>query len=477
MVTKKLLSDNAVNGLYNKYPRLSAKSLSYNKILTGFLCFVTFLSFLFFLNAKLTLITIIVVINIFYLITFLVKSGIFIRGVFLRHSFAENNGYKKIDNSNLPIYTILVPLYRERDTIKKLLEAIGRFNYPQNKLDVKLILEEDDIDTIKYVTSLEEKFNFHKIIVPHSLPKTKPKACNYALQFAKGKYVTIFDAEDRPRKFQLKQVIHKFRSSDENIVCIQAQLNYYNRKEHLITKMFSLEYSGWFDFMIKGIDYLGLPIPLGGTSNHFKTEKLREIGAWDAFNVTEDADLGIRIARFGYDCTTITAETAEEAPFTLRSWINQRSRWIKGYIQTYFVHMENPKKLLKDIGLKKFLGFQIFIGGTFFVFLTLIPMLILSCLLWISYIDLEIHRTFKLISLTNIIISTTFMVLSSFYIAHFRNWHGMLVSSLIFPFYWLLHCLASFKALSQIICKKSYFWEKTEHGKSCLIKKAGKHHK
>jgi len=377
----------------------------------------------------------------------------------------------------LPIYTILIPLYREKNTIKTLLKAISHFDYPQEKLDVKLVLEEDDKETINYVTSLKNIYNFHEIIVPNSQPRTKPKACNYALQFAKGKYVTVFDAEDVPKKFQLKQIIYKFRNSNEKLICIQAQLNYYNRKENWLTKMFSIEYSGWFDFMIKGLDYLGLPIPLGGTSNHFKTEKLQELGGWDAYNVTEDADLGIRIARFGYECSTITAETMEEAPFTLNSWIKQRSRWIKGYIQTYFVHMKNPQKLLEEIGLKRFIGFQVFIGGTFFVFFTLIPMLILSILIWISFFNIEIHRVFKYLSFTNFLISFLFMIISSFYITRFRNWSGMFFVILLFPFYWGLHCIASFKALSQIISRKSYFWEKTEHGKSSIIKKIRTHQK
>jgi cellulose synthase/poly-beta-1,6-N-acetylglucosamine synthase-like glycosyltransferase len=477
MVSTKILSENAVNGLYNKHRDLSAKSLSYGKILTGFLCFIFVLVLLFFWDTTLTLTAIIIVINIFYLITFVIKSGVFILGIFLRKNVKEDTDYKKLEDKSLPIYTILIPLYHERKTIKKLLEAIKLFDYPQEKLDVKLVLEEDDFETIEYVTSLENTYNFHKIIVPNSQPKTKPKACNYALQFAKGKYVTVFDAEDVPKKFQLKQIINKFRNSDENLICIQAQLNYYNRKENLLTKMFSIEYSGWFDFMIKGLDYLGLPIPLGGTSNHFKTEKLRELGVWDAYNVTEDADLGIRIARFGYECSTITAETAEEAPFTLKSWIKQRSRWIKGYIQTYFVHMKSPGKLLREIGMKKFIGFQIFIGGTFFVFLTLIPMLILSILIWTSFLDIEMNKVFKYMSFANFLASFLFMIISSFYVTCFRNWSGMFFAVLLFPFYWILHCIASFRALSQIISKKSYFWEKTEHGKSSVIKKIRTHQK
>jgi cellulose synthase/poly-beta-1,6-N-acetylglucosamine synthase-like glycosyltransferase len=221
--------------------------------------------------------------------------------------------------------------------------------------------------------------------------------------------------------------------------------------------------------MIKGLDYLKLPIPLGGTSNHFKTEKLREIGAWDAFNVTEDADLGIRIARFGYLCSTINSETKEEAPFTLKSWIKQRSRWIKGYIQTYFVHMKNPVKLFKDLGFKNFLAFQLSIGSTFFIFITLIPMLILSILMWTSVIDVEIPRIFNYMSFSNFISTMIFMIFSSMYVVMYRKWSDMYFVTLLFPYYWILHCLASFKSLSQLIFGKAFYWEKTEHGKSKFV--------
>lgn len=272
------------------------------------------------------------------------------------------------------------------------------------------------------------------------------------------------------KKRQLKNVIKKFKLGNEKIVCIQAGLNYYNRRENLLTKMFAIEYSLWFDFMIKGLDYLKLPIPLGGTSNHFKIEKLREVGGWDAFNVTEDADLGIRIARFGYLCSTINDETKEEAPFTLKSWIKQRSRWIKGYIQTYFVHMKQPIKLYKDLGFINFLAFQFSIGSTFFVFLTLIPMFAFSILMWTSIVNVEIPQSFHYISLSNLIASAIFMIWSSLYVIKYRRWGGMSIATIVFPYYWILHCVASFKALSQLMFGKAFYWEKTEHGKSRFIK-------
>jgi cellulose synthase/poly-beta-1,6-N-acetylglucosamine synthase-like glycosyltransferase len=464
-------TDLAVNGLYNKYPKLSVKSLNYYSILIKFLLFFAVVFYCFHINSQITLTAIIIIVNVFYFLTFFAKSAIFLIGIIVRKSSIKVKSDIILEENKLPIYSILIPLYKEKRTIENLLKSIYNFDYPLEKLDVKILLEEDDLETIEYVNFLSKKYKFDTIIVPNSLPRTKPKACNYGLQFAKGELITIYDAEDRPDKYQLKKVITKFIVNDKKLACIQAGLNYYNRQENLLTKMFSIEYSLWFDFMIKGLDFLGLSIPLGGTSNHLKTEKLREIGGWDAFNVTEDADLGVRIARFGYLCSTIDSETKEEAPFTLKSWIKQRSRWIKGYIQTYFVHMQNPVKLFKELGLKNFIGFQFAIGSTFFIFITLIPMFILSILIWTSVLQVKIPEIFNYISFSNLISTFIFMIFSSFYIIKFRKWSGMILIPIIFPFYWILHCFASLKSLSQLIFGRAFYWEKTEHGKSKFLNK------
>ncbi|HCM84331.1 MAG TPA: glycosyltransferase, partial [Rhodospirillaceae bacterium] len=157
--------------------------------------------------------------------------------------------------------------------------------------------------------------------VPESHPQTKPKACNYALPFARGEYLVIYDAEDKPEPDQLKKTLLSFQRAPENTICIQARLNYFNARENWLTRMFTLDYSLWFDLMLPGLERLGVPIPLGGTSNHFKIKVLRELHAWDPYNVTEDADLGVRITQKGYRVGIVDSTTFEEANCAIPNWI------------------------------------------------------------------------------------------------------------------------------------------------------------
>lgn len=253
-----------------------------------------------------------------------------------------------LNDDELPVYTILVPMYKESEVAAKVVDAIGRLDYPQDKLDVKLLLEEDDPETRQACQQAHLPACVDMIVVPPSQPKTKPKACNHGLRDARGEYLVIYDAEDRPEGDQLKKAVAAFRRLDAEraargdkgpeVVCLQGKLNYYNARQNYLTKWFALEYTVWFDLFLPGLHVMGVPIPLGGTSNHFKTDVLRRLGGWDPFNVTEDCDLGIRLHREGYRTKILDSTTWEEANSRLGNWIRQRSRWVKGYIQTHLIH-------------------------------------------------------------------------------------------------------------------------------------------
>lgn len=225
-------------------------------------------------------------------------------------SNAELGNYPDED---LPYYTIQLPVFKESEVIYKLASNLQNLDYPKHKLDVKLLIESDDEVTFNAVKNLKFPCIFDPVIIPYAQPKTKPKACNYGLHFSKGKYLTIYDAEDIPDSDQLKMVNALFHKLPEEYIVVQCALNYFNKTENFLTRMFTLEYSYWFDYMLPGLDGLGVPIPLGGTSNHFKFDKLMELGGWDGFNVTEDADLGIRAYAKGYKVTVLNSTTYEEA--------------------------------------------------------------------------------------------------------------------------------------------------------------------
>lgn len=375
-------------------------------------------------------------------------------------------------DKDLPFYTILVPLFHEQSkTIAQLITALERFDYPHEKLDIKFLLEADDIQTLLTVQKSNLPFNVQILKVPTGQPRTKPRACNYGLEFAIGEYITIFDAEDKPDPDQLKAALYTFQTGDPKLVCVQCPLNYYNRHENFLTRLFSLEYTFWFDVQLPALNQLKLPIPLGGTSNHFRTDFLRKIGGWDPFNVTEDADLGIRIHSLGGKVGMAYSTTYEEANCKVGNWLLQRSRWIKGYMQTYLVHMRNPLKLFKNLGWHGFISFQFLIGGTIFSALA-------NLFLWVVFIAtwlLPTHYTHSLFTPTllhiawfNFIAGNILLVGVHLIAACRRRLYTLALSAFLLPVYWILMSIASYISLYELIVRPSY-WHKTTHGISKYI--------
>jgi cellulose synthase/poly-beta-1,6-N-acetylglucosamine synthase-like glycosyltransferase len=373
---------------------------------------------------------------------------------------------RAISDRDLPLYSILVPMYKEPTVLPILAAALKRMDYPLSKLDIKLVLEEGDEETITAAKELALDSSFEIVRVPPSQPKTKPKACNYALRLCRGQYVTIYDAEDKPEADQLKKAVAAFRKLGQGTACIQARLNYFNAEENWLTRMFTLEYSLWFDMFLPALDRLRVPIPLGGTSNHFDLEKLREVGAWDPFNVTEDADLGLRFAAKGYHVSVVNSVTYEEANSHVGNWIRQRSRWVKGYMQTWLVNMRHPVKLLRRVGWSGFLTFQLFVGGTILSGL-LYPFLVVPFLAWLLTRTAALHVLFPpgvlAVSLANLIVGNSCLIYLSMLAVAKRKHHALLPYALTVPGYWILQSLAAYKAVVQLITKP-FYWEKTQHG-------------
>ncbi len=462
--------------LWKHEPLSSAKELFFSWNIRHWWLPAMLLSASFFITPAYSFIALFITANLFYILTLGIKWGLFLHGATAYRRHAKKQGITELKNSELPVYTLLVPLYKETQVLAKLTHALQSLDYPKAKLDIKLIVEADDTCTIEAIKALRCKRIFEIIRVPYSLPRTKPKACNYALNFARGDYVTIYDAEDIPEPLQLKKALWTFEQADEDTVCVQARLNYFNRNENWLTKLFALEYAGLFDFLLWGVEKLNIPIPLGGTSNHFKMNALRSLYAWDPYNVTEDADLGIRIAKRGWKVTVMDSLTLEEAPITLNEWIRQRSRWIKGHMQTYFVHMRKPLKLWKQLGTIGFFGFQFFLGAPCLIF-------IISPIMWLLWIASLIGISPSILSIlppefswiiplsVSIFIAGLIMQIGfALWIIATHRWFDLWLSTLLYPFYWLLHSLASFRAVWQLF-KRPHYWEKTTHGVTKIVLK------
>ncbi len=375
---------------------------------------------------------------------------------------------RALSEQELPVFTVLVPMFREAAMLPGLAQALRDLDYPLGKLDIKIVLEAGDLETIEAARALGLEGVFEIVIVPPSRPQTKPKACNFALRFARGEYLVVYDAEDRPEPDQLRKVVATFRRAPPNTACLQCRLSYYNARENWLTRMFTLDYALWFDQVLPGLERLGMPIPLGGTSNHFRIDVLRQLHAWDPFNVTEDADLGIRIGQKGYRVGVVDSTTFEEASCRLGQWLRQRSRWIKGYMQTLLVHTRRPWQFARSAGPLGLLGFVFFIGGTVLAAL-LNPLFWLIYLIWLGAaavnLDVIFPHALLYLSLFNLLAGNgafTYLLM----LAPIRRGLLKLVPYSLCVFgYWFLMSLAAYKALWQLL-RNPFFWEKTEHGVS-----------
>ena len=373
----------------------------------------------------------------------------------------------RIDDARLPIYTVAVPMYREVAVLRQLTDALCALDYPPAKLDIRLLIEADDVDMRAALAEMTLPAHFTVAIVPPGLPRTKPRALNLALLEARGSLFTIFDAEDIPDPQQLRMAAARFLRAPPELACLQARLVIDHASEKVLTGLFALEYAGLFDVLNPGLLRFQLPIMLGGTSNHFRTEVLGAIGGWDAWNVTEDADLGLRLVRAGYRIDDLPSTTREEAPLSIRAWLKQRSRWIKGYLQTMVTHSRAPLRLLREAGF-----------GATFVFLSLALGTVVAALGYpffaiaalIAYWDGSLLEPAGALATLGSTIAFGLWIFGS--VALFvppaigalrRGSFRLLLLLPLLPLYHGLVSIAAWMALYEY-ANRRFVWNKTEHG-------------
>nr|WP_052265156.1 glycosyltransferase family 2 protein [Ruegeria sp. ANG-R] len=366
----------------------------------------------------------------------------------------------------LPCVSVLVPLYKEKEIAEVLIARLQRLTYPKALLDVILVLEEQDDVTKAALRDVELPSWIRALEVP-KLGKltTKPRAMNYALDFCRGEILGVWDAEDAPLPDQIETVARHFAAAPEDVVCLQGVLDYYNPRTNWRSRCFTIEYSGWFRVILKGIARLGLVVPLGGTTFFFRRDKLVELGGWDAHNVTEDADLGVRLCRAGYRTEIVNTATYEEANFRAWPWVKQRSRWLKGFMVTYLVHMRAPLRLLHDLGPLRFLGLQAFFLGTLGQFL-------FAPVLWVFWlIFLDLPHPFQHIMTPEFLRGCVYLFLTAEVANLLVGLLGVIAGNRRFLMPWVptmllyypLGVLAAYKGLWELAVKP-FFWDKTQHG-------------
>lgn len=407
-----------------------------------------------------------IVLTLFYLANFLVR--LYALGFALLQAPGEQQQGPPDGPGPLPVYSVLVALYREESVVAQLVQALDQLDWPRSRLDIKLICEEDDIATIAALRALRLAREYEIVLVPVHMPRTKPKALAYALPGVRGTYVTVYDAEDRPHPGQLREAHAAFTAAPPQVICLQAPLIITNARQSWWSALFALEYAGLFRGLLPMLSLTGLPLPLGGTSNHFRTMELKQVGGWDPYNMTEDADLGLRLYRLGYRSRVIFKPTLEEAPVSRSVWLGQRTRWFKGWLQTWLVLMRKPGQLAGEMGWPAFIVFQILIAGLLLSALSH-PIIVgfLAYLTWLILDDRpssESWLTFWLFTCDIINIFGSYAV----FISLGRNrmtgrekravgWRWIFV-----PIYWLAMSLAAWKALLELRTNP-FSWNKTPH--------------
>jgi len=373
----------------------------------------------------------------------------------------------KLTDDQLPSYTVVVALYREAGVVKDLVKAIDAFDYPKGKLDIKLVVEQRDVETLGRIVELRLPDRYEVIVAPIGKPQTKPRALNIALSSARGELIVVFDAEDIPAPDQLRLAASHF-AADKDLDCLQARLAIRNDEESWLSKLFALEYAILFDVINPGLCALNLPIPLGGSSNHFRIRSLIGVGAWDEWNVTEDADLGVRLARFGYRVKALDSETWEEAPHELGNWFRQRIRWQKGWMQTLIVHSRRPIFFLRDLGPRRTTAATTLLVGAIF-----------GCLFWPVFAAGTIWRAVtvgqgalspwrEMSDVFTYILALAgvwTILLPAIIAAKLRRLKVTLSALLLLPVYYLLVTAATWAAMLDLLLRPHY-WAKTAHGRS-----------
>jgi len=371
----------------------------------------------------------------------------------------------------------VIALYDEASAVPALIDALQDLDYPAEKLQIILVIEPDDAATADALRQLNPGTPFEILIAPAAGPRTKPKALNAALALAKGTFIAVFDAEDRPAPDQLYRALDAFLGNDGDIACVQARLTIDNTADSWLARHFTAEYCGQFDVLLPGLAQRHLPLPLGGSSNHFRTQALRDAGGWDPYNVTEDADLGMRLARLGYRVAVIHSTTYEEAPAKVKPWIRQRTRWFKGWMQTWLVHMRHPVRIARELGLSGFMAFQLVVGGT-----------VLSALVHPLFIAAAgyLYATNQLFDTGGSVFghAVYWLYLGAFASGYLTsavlgliglNRRGLLREGWVLlctPIHWLLLSVAAWRAFYQLLVKP-FHWEKTAHGLAQTSRLAG----
>lgn len=366
----------------------------------------------------------------------------------------------------MPTYSVLVPLRNEANVLPGLIAALDRLVYPRDRLEILLLLESDDGETRRAAAAMALPSSFRVVVVPDGAPRTKPKALAYALYVARGELVTIYDAEDTPEPLQLIEAAAALMR-DQKLACVQARLAIDPAATGWLARQYAIEYGGLFDGLLPALARFGAPLPLGGTSNHFRREALETMAGWDPFNVTEDADIGMRLHRHGLTAAVIASRTVEEPVARLGAWIRQRTRWMKGWMQTWSVHMRHPGLLVRQTGVAGFVQFQIILAVPLLA--GLLHPVFLGMLVWDAATGTLMTdpghlagQAARAITAFNVTAGYLAAIGLTALLARRSGCRVRMTDVAGIPVYWLMISIATWRAVLQLVLDP-HLWEKTPH--------------
>jgi cellulose synthase/poly-beta-1,6-N-acetylglucosamine synthase-like glycosyltransferase len=444
----------ATSDLFQRRPDLSAKQVlaPWQAYVLGVFCVA--LPVCLYLNFLLTSLVIHAASSILFCLVILIRLAAILR--LKRRAIVAAEALAP----HYPKYSVLVALHKEAAIAGQLVRAMSRLDWPQSRLEVLYVCEEDDTQTIEALIAYGLPYKHRIIKVPAGAPRTKPKALNFALRSCKGEFVVIYDAEDRPHPQQLKEAWTKFSNADDTLACVQAPLLVSNRDSSWFARLFAFEYAAHFKGLLPYLAEAGVPLPLGGTSNHFRKSALQAVGGWDPYNVTEDADLGIRLYRFGYKCDVLDLPTLEDGPETFKEWYPQRTRWQKGWMQTFLVQNRNLSQFFRILGKRNAYHFEVLFSG--FILSPLLYPISIFAATYSIYTFNPVHLTLTALDL--ILLFLGYFCMLALGLACIKTWSRSekITVAATLPFYWLLLSAAAWRAIYQLVVKPHH-WEKTPH--------------
>jgi cellulose synthase/poly-beta-1,6-N-acetylglucosamine synthase-like glycosyltransferase len=413
----------------------------------------------------------------------------------------------RAEDPGLPDYAVLLPVHKEANMLRHLVTRINKLEYPRQRLHVLLLIESDDEETLAAAREIGLQFDTDPqggdgfgsgfagaaspapsahplshvtvVVIPPGGPKTKPNAMNVAMRKVTDlgcTFLTIFDAEDRPEPDQLLKAIGTFRLAPPELVCLQAELAFWNDDTNWVSALYWIAYKIHFVRFLPGLAKLGLPIPLGGTSNHFKVSALRDAAlpdgsVWDAHNLTEDADLGARLISAGYRIQLLTSVTLEEAPVNSRVVDKQQRRWKGGYLQTGLVHTRHPLRAIRRMGLVRWFCFNLLMLGTPFSFMInpVFYALTLTYFVTRTHVITELFPTVIYYPSLALLVVGNFVLVFELILTCLeeanstRGRYSLLWYMMLAPLMWLWMSYSTYVATWELLTGKRG-WHKTPHG-------------